>query len=148
MGTRIATKGDLVPEPTDGSFEAFLAHRPDVGEAYVNGDAGPLSAISTDRDPATFFGPRGDVVSGSETVLQTNQEGATNFAPGGRSTFEVLHAAADGDLGYLVGIQRATVRMVDTDDPIEMALRLTELYRREDGAWRLVHRHADALKDE
>ena len=38
--------------------------------------------------------------------------------------------------------------MVDTDDPIEMALRLTELYRREDGAWRLVHRHADSLTDE
>ena len=60
----------------------------------------------------------------------------------------MLHAAADGDLGYLVGIQRATVRMVETDDPVEMALRLTELYRREDGAWRLIHRHADALKDE
>ena len=134
-------------EPADRSFGAFLAHRPDVGKAYVNGDAGPLTAISTDHDPATFFGPRGGVVSGAETVLQTNQDGATSFAPGGGSTFEVLHAAADGDLGYLVGIQRATVRMVDTDDPIEMALRLTELYRREDGAWRLVHRHADSLTD-
>ena len=106
-------------EPTHGSFEAFLAHRPGVGEAYVNGDAGPLTAISTDCDPATFFGPRGGVVSGAATVLQTNQDGAASFAPGGQSTFEVLHAAADGDLGYLVGIQRATVRMVETDDPIE-----------------------------
>lgn len=135
-------------EPTDQhldeSFEAFLARRPDAGKAYVNGDAGPLTEISTEHDPATFYGPQGGVIEGAGTVLDTNQRGAASFAPGGESHFEILHAAADGQLGYLVGIQRATVRLTGgADEDVEMALRLTELYRREDGSWKLVHRHAD-----
>lgn len=34
------------------------------------------------------------------------------------------------------------------DEPQQKALRITELYRREDGAWALVHRHTNALKSE
>ena len=128
----------------DKSFEAFLGRRPVVGQAYVNGDAGPLTEISTEHDPATFFGPQGGVTEGARTVLDTNQRGAASFAPGGQSRFEILHAAADGALGYLVGIQRAAVRLTNgAEDDVEMALRVTELYRREDGSWKLVHRHAD-----
>ena len=135
-------------EPTDRqfdeSFEAFLGRRPGVGEAYVNGDAGPLTEISTEHDPATFFGPQGGVIEGAGTVLDTNQQGAAGFAPGGESRFEILHAAAGGALGYLVGIQRAAVKLTGgADEVVELALRLTELYRREDGSWKLVHRHAD-----
>jgi ketosteroid isomerase-like protein len=35
------------------------------------------------------------------------------------------------------------VRLVDQPDPVAMHLRITELYRREDNAWKLNHRHAD-----
>jgi len=31
------------------------------------------------------------------------------------------------------------------DKPTPMALRVTHVYRKEDGAWKLVHRHADPL---
>jgi ketosteroid isomerase-like protein len=129
---------------TDDSFRAFLADRPGVGEAYVSGDSAPLAAISTAREPATFFSPTGGYVIGAAAVLATNRAGANSFRPGSHTEFEILHAGSSGDLGYLVGIQHAEVRLAGQAEPVPMHLRITELYRREDGAWKLVHRHADS----
>ena len=52
---------------------------------------------------------------------------------------ENLITTAMGDLAYTVEIERLS------NDDQEMTLRATQVYRREDGDWRLVHRHAEAL---
>jgi ketosteroid isomerase-like protein len=109
----------------------------------VSGDSKPLAAISTAREPATFFGPAGGYVRGAAAVLATNQAGAASFRPGGHTEFEILHAGCSGDLGYLVGVQHAEVCLLDQPDSVAMHVRITELYRREDDAWKLIHRHAD-----
>jgi hypothetical protein len=43
-----------------------------------------------------------------------------------------------------VGTQRSTVRVKGAPDAVPMTLRLTELYRRENGSWKRFHRHADS----
>lgn len=128
---------------TQDDFAAFLAGRDAVGQAYVTGDAGPLAAISAERDPATFYPPNGGQVQGAAEVLATNVRGAEQFLPGGDTHFEILHADASGELGYLVGLQHASVRMRGQAEPVPMHRRITEIFRRENGSWRLVHRHAD-----
>ena len=47
-----------------------------------------------------------------------------------------------GDLAVTVGMERGTA-VVDGGEPFEMEIRTTHVYRREDGEWKLVHRHAD-----
>ncbi|MEO6920448.1 MAG: nuclear transport factor 2 family protein [Collimonas sp.] len=127
-------------------FEQFMQQREEVGQAYVNGDAGPLAKISTDINPATFFGPAGDYEQGARKVLANNEHAAGQFQKGSRSRFEIFHMAIGGNLAYWVGIQHAEVRMKDKAAPVSMRLRVTEIFRLEEGEWKLMHRHADALK--
>ena len=48
----------------------------------------------------------------------------------------------DGDMDYTLGFERFNGSIAGR--PVEPVLvRVTHIYRREDGAWQIVHRHAD-----
>jgi ketosteroid isomerase-like protein len=126
-------------------FEQFMKRREEVASAYVRGDATPLSQIVTRVSPATFFGPQGSFREGAEEVSSTYERDAGSFEPGGDSHFEILQMGASDGVAYWVGFQRATARMRGKTEAIPFNLRVTEIFRREDGEWKMVHRHADSL---
>jgi ketosteroid isomerase-like protein len=56
---------------------------------------------------------------------------------------ETLAASFGDELGFTVELERLT-RQID-GEPDEMSLRATSVYRREDAAWKVIHRHGDGL---
>ncbi|WP_029910846.1 DUF4440 domain-containing protein [Caulobacter sp. UNC358MFTsu5.1] len=128
-------------------FTAFLDRRRAVAQAYVNGDAGPLGEIAAQANPASFFPPGGGREQGAGHVTAVNARGARSMAPGGETTLEILHSQASGELAYWTGLQHASVLFAGKDQPVEMHLRVTEIFRREDGDWKMIHRHADLLAE-
>ena len=50
-----------------------------------------------------------------------------------------------GDLAYTVGIERGEMRVAGRDELSPMAERVTMISRRENGAWKLIPRHADPI---
>ena len=129
-------------------FKQFMKTREAASRAFVNGDVAPLDSISTHHSPASIFGPMGNCVQGASKVNGANANGSKMFKPGGESRFEIHQIAADGGLAFWAGVQRTTVLMHDNDKASPMDLRVTEIFRRENDEWKLVHRHADALKSE
>jgi ketosteroid isomerase-like protein len=129
-------------------FDEFLKRRKEASDAFVNGDFGPLGKVSVHDSPATLFGPSGSCIQGAAQVNRINAEGAARFESSSANTFEVLHKGASGQFAYWVGVQRTVARMAGKDESMPMALRVTELFRREDGEWKLFHRHADRLSEE
>lgn len=134
--------------PDEQSFQQFMEAREAAARAYVSGDPAPLSELATRNSPSTFFGPRGGHLQGPHNVWQRYERDAANFAPGSQSKFEILHMGASGGIGYWVGLQRASARMKDREQPVPMILRVTEVFRREGNDWKLIHRHADMFTDE
>jgi ketosteroid isomerase-like protein len=125
------------------SFEEFMRRREQASNAYIAGDAGPLESMLTHAEPATFLPPNGAVVEGAGPAAQAQISGAAAFGPGSTGHFEVLGSGASGELAYWTGRQIARMDIQGRDDPVDMVLRTTEVFRLEGGEWKLVHRHAD-----
>jgi ketosteroid isomerase-like protein len=127
-------------------FERFLRQREAAAGEYVSGNPEPLGRLVAQEFPATFFSPRGDVTSGTREVWARYERDAALFTSGSDNSFESLDSAAGGDIAYWVGFQRSQANMRGEDQPVPFDLRVTEIYRRENEQWKLVHRHADPLK--
>jgi ketosteroid isomerase-like protein len=60
---------------------------------------------------------------------------------------EIVAAEARGDLAYTVALEHTTASIAG-GPPQPYVLRATTIFRREDGEWKVVHRHGDALSSE
>jgi NAD(P)H-dependent FMN reductase/ketosteroid isomerase-like protein len=124
-------------------FAGFMKIREQAAAAYVRGDAAPLDAMLPGTGAAGFFPPNGGSVQGAKAVAARYDKDAKSFSPGGTSKLEVLQSDASGELAFWTGVQTAKVRMGGGKKKIAMKLRITELFRFQDGGWKLIHRHAD-----
>ena len=132
---------------TTETFTEFMHRREAASNDYIRGDPQALSRMVTHQDPATFLPPSGAVVEGANAVETAQIEGASAFGPGSSGHFEVLSSGSSGDLAFWTGRQVATMEIKGQDKPVPMILRTTEVFRRENGDWKLVHRHADIPKE-
>lgn len=125
---------------TDEFLAEVLPAQRAADRALHNGDVEPRLALWSHRDPVTLYGAK---LSGSGwTDLEPMfREVASWFSDSTEFEFEVIAAGASGDLAYSVGYERNKVLM--EGKPRVYLLRVTHAYRREDGHWRIVHRHAD-----
>jgi ketosteroid isomerase-like protein len=117
----------------------------DAEVAIHNGDAGPRRAIWSDRDPVTVLGAW---MTGTTSAVADEIFGRLEkaFSDCTSYTHEVISADVHGDLAYTVGYEHTAASW--QGEPRTYTLRVTQLYRREDGDWKVFHRHADALATE
>jgi ketosteroid isomerase-like protein len=90
----------------------------------------------------TLFAARGLCDTGTERVTKTFRWVASTFSDVRGYEWELLASGVNGDLAYTVAIERYTAS-TNGGPPAPGELRVTHVFRREDGRWRAVHRHAD-----
>jgi ketosteroid isomerase-like protein len=123
------------------TFLAEMLPRQTAADAAIHeGDAEPRLALWSRNDPVTLFGAS---ISGSgwEDLSAAFRTVASWFSDSATFDFEVVAAGASDDLAYTVGYEHSHVKV--DGQPRTYTLRVTHVYRREDGEWRIVHRHAD-----
>jgi ketosteroid isomerase-like protein len=115
-----------------------------AAQAYMNGDLPTYAGLARHGEDYTLMPPNGgDPRRGFDGSDEAAEWTARTFL-GGDTDVEVFETYASGDLAVLVAVERqqGTVAPLPRQD---WSLRITLVFRREDGAWRLVHRHADPL---
>jgi ketosteroid isomerase-like protein len=138
------------PGGTMGALDDFLtptlARQAEAEQALHNGDPGPRLAMWSARDPVTVLGAMRSA-SGWEEVRQIFRWLGSGFSDCTSYRFELLAAGVSGDLAYTAGYEHTSASWDGTPlDPY--TLRVTHLYRREDGEWKIVHRHADSIRND
>ena len=125
--------------------EAFLAttlpRLCDADTALHDGDAGPRLAMWSHDDPVTLFGGAMGG-SGWAEIEPIFQSLGAAFSHCQSFDNEVIAAAASDDLAYTVAFEHTTAS-VHGRPPVAYVLRVTTVFHREDGEWKVVHRHAD-----
>jgi ketosteroid isomerase-like protein len=110
-----------------------------------DGKAGPRTAVWSHTEPVTLFGA--EMSRRGWDQLEPAFEGlAASFSGSEAFENEVVAAGVDGDLGYVVAIEHSTASRRGAA-PSAYALRVTTVFRREDGDWKIVHRHGDRCTD-
>jgi ketosteroid isomerase-like protein len=116
----------------------------DALTAIANGDPEPLKALYSHREDISQCGLWGGVERGWAEVSGRLDWVAEQFVPGpGVVTAEVVLTSVSGEMAYSVWIERWWCQLKARSEPQEMMIRVTQIFRREDGAWKAVHRHGD-----
>jgi ketosteroid isomerase-like protein len=111
--------------------------------ALKNGDSGPRKALWSHDDPVTLFGAEA-FARGWEEVEPIFDRLADSFSDGQSCIYEVVGAGVSGDLAYVAAIERSVAGTLGST-PQTFTLRVTTIFRREQGEWKVGHRHGDPL---
>lgn len=137
----------MVDDRAPRFLETFVPRQEKADHALHNGDPGPRTELWSREDPITLLGAFGLAASGWKEVSEAFRWVASQFTKAENFRLEVIAAGVSGDLAYTVGYEHSMVSR--GDGPLRPhRLRVTHVYRREDGEWKVVHRHGDALETE
>ena len=132
--------------PLADDFHQTLEQVRTANQHFLAGDSAPYKGCWSHTDDVTIFGGWGAYEQGWEQVGPRLDWAAARFLAGQRA-IELLSMAMSGDLAYTVWIERGETRLVGSDELRPSGLRVTHIFRREEGAWKIIHRHADAIME-
>ena len=112
----------------------------DAEFALHNGDPGPRRALWSRAEPVSVLGALQNAIGQAGISELFTQLGKT-FTKCTSFEYELLACDVVGDMAYTACLEH-TSASVD-GKPGTYTLRVTQVYRRVGGAWRVVHRHGD-----
>jgi len=115
-----------------------------LGE-FMKGNPEPVKRLWSHREDATLTNPQGSVALGWTEIAEATDRAASTRRDGRFLGFETLAKYATADLAYVVEVERLEAKVHGGEKMSPYALRVTMVFRPEDGAWKVVHRHADQV---
>ena len=108
--------------------------------SMANGDADPMEDIWSHDATVTALHPIGERTVGWDNVRESFQKVA-QIASEGQIRLDDRIIQVIGDLAYEVGVERGQANF--SGHQVTLDNRVTNIYRREAGTWKIVHHHTD-----
>jgi len=112
---------------------------------FFRGNPEPAKAVMSHRDDVTLANPFGPIATGWQEVEGAMDHAATTYRDGAAIGFETASEYVTSELAYTVWVERFRAKIGRGEDLVTGALRRTSVFRQEDGAWKLIHSHADPI---
>ncbi len=111
----------------------------------VKGNPAPALKMFSHQEDVTLANPFSPPARGWEQVAEISERAAAQFRDGEMVGFETVAKYVTDELAYVVRVERARAKVGGSEDIAPIALRVTMIFRPEDGTWKIVHRHADPI---
>ena len=132
MATQEPRADAAVREASDRFYDAL--------ERMANGDAGPMMDIWSHEDDVTTMHPIGGREVGWDAVREP-WENIAAMSEDGKVTRTDQLVRVFGELAYELTTEEASMTM--GGERVSFERRATNVYRLEDGEWKIVHHHVD-----
>ena len=126
-------------------FDDVLEQYHQALDEIVKGSADGYKKLYSRRDDVTLANPFGPPARGWDEVAKTLERAASHYRDGEATGFENVAKYTTAELAYTVEIERSQTKLEGRDDLTPISLRVTTIFRAEDGTWKVVHRHADPI---
>jgi ketosteroid isomerase-like protein len=116
-----------------------------AGLEITRGNADVYKSLWSRRDDVTLANPFGPPVRGWEAVSARLDLAASKYRDGRDFESENVSTVITAELAYTVEIERFRTRVGGSEELTPIAIRATTVFRREDGTWKVTHRHGDPI---
>ncbi|MCF8470391.1 MAG: nuclear transport factor 2 family protein [Parvibaculum sp.] len=130
-----AAGNDAIMAANDGFYAAL--------NTMFTGDAGPMLAVWSHEDDVTFMGPTGDYNRGWDAVHK-NWETQAALKLGGKIEPTEISVIAGEHVAVVSNYEEGENTNAD-GKVAKVKLRATNIFRKEDGVWKMVGHHTDTL---
>ena len=112
---------------------------------FMKGDPEPVKELFSHREDVTLANPLGPPAHGWDEVAATIEHAASQFRDGRLVGVEIVEKRVTHELAYTLWLEHAEGKVGGMEDVAPATLRVTMIYRPEEGGWKVVHRHADPI---
>jgi len=107
----------------------------------INGDSGPMLEVWSHGPDVSTMNPRGVANVGWEGVSAGWERAAQSLSDGQVWAEDLVVVPLADDVAYTLGREHGEVKV--GGEPVPIDWRVTTIYRRERGGWKVVHNHTD-----
>lgn len=132
------------PSISDTAFNSFFIKWENAYNSFINGDPGPWKAICSQSNDHSILGGFGGYEKGWIEAGPRYNWAAQQFKESGaRVAIDYISVVVTENMAYVILIERANTKIANAKEPTKHVLRSTQIFRKENREWKLLHRHAD-----